>query len=423
MKRARNKNFLRTAGAIGVSAVFALSFASCGEYKPKELSGDTLLLTKAYAREETVGGDSSRFTENNLGFATEFFRLAYREGENALVSPLSMAVALAMTANGASGRTLAETEAALGAPVAVINEGLSAYMTELEAVGGEKCKLSIADSVWIRQDAAESVEEEFLRTNGKYFGAEIFSSPFSASTVSDINAWTANKTEGMIDRMLEEIDPGTLLYLINALYFEDEWETKYEEESVYTGEFTDENGKTEAAKMMDSQERIYLSDGDTTGFIKPYRNGAIGLAAFLPVEGKPMKEYVAEFTEKKWRGLFENREAATVNATLPAFEYDFTLTANDALKEMGMTSAFDPLTADFSKTFSSSDVFLGSVVQKTKIEVSEQGTKAAAATIVDGEGTCAPDDEYFVRIDRPFAYAIVDLRNGYPLFIGVVHGV
>lgn len=362
-------------------------------------------------------GSASAFTDKNLSFAAELFKRAFTEveAENTLVSPLSMAAALAMTANGAKSGTLAEMETVLGAPMSAINEGLSSYLAFLEGLNGEGLTLSVADSIWIRETYAPDINGGFLQTNKDYYDAEIFSAPFDDSTVNDINGWIENNTGGMIKDALKEIDPDIFMYLINALYFSGAWEEVYTENEVWTGGFVNLDGGFSEVKMMSSEEKLFISDENTVGFVKPYKGGKLAFAALLPDEETPISEYVAGMSATKWKKLFgDGMQRVDAFCTLPAFDYDFDLDAVDILKAMGMPSAFGDR-ADFSGILPGASI--NSVVQKTKIEVSEMGTKAAAVTIV-GDGEAA--SPYEVYLNRPFVYAIVDTENYYPIFLGAV---
>ena len=222
----------------------------------------------------------------------------------------------------------------------------------------------------------------------------------------------------MIDKLIDEISPDTFMYLINALYFSGEWAEKYEKKSISDGRFTSLDGSVSTVDMMNSTEGLYFSDENTTGFLKPYKGGKFAFAAFLPDEGVTISQYVAAMSAAKWENLFDKSTPVAVKCTLPAFSYDFELEASPLLKEMGMPAAFDGEKADFSGLLP--DAYIGEVIHKTRIEVDAAGTKAAAVTGIGMRCESAAPEEYVVRLDRPFVYAIVDTENNYPLFLGAV---
>lgn len=417
MKR-KTKRLLCTATGVCLALSALGSFSACGRtYTPESLSEKTRNLTRTLAADASKRtGKSADFTAANLGFSTEFFKRSFRETGNTLVSPLSAAVVLAMLQNGAEGDTLSEMETVLGMPREAMNENLSAYMQYLDESDTKKTSLSFADSIWVRDAVASEVKENFLQVNKDYYDAEIYASPFDETTLKDVNLWTKNATEGMIDKILEGIEPEDFMYLINALYFEGEWEEKYERDKIRNGVFFNADGSTSTVQMMSSEENVYLSDESATGFIKPYKGGKLAFAALLPNEGTPISEYVNSLNEEKWRKLFEEgRTGMCVNCVVPAFSCEYETEASDVLKEMGMPSAFSAQTADFSGLMP--EAYLGFILQKTRIDVDKSGTKAAAVTI--GGMKCESAGEV-VSLDRPFVYAIIDTENDYPLFLGAV---
>ena len=200
MKNRKQKVFACTAAALSLAL-----FGACsgGGYKEKPLSENAISLTASLVADKSVRtGNSGDFSENNLSFSTEFFRRSYT-GENTLVSPLSLAAALAMTANGARGETLSEMERVLGMSKESLNVGLSAYLDKVAESGA----LSVADSLWLRDTMKEKANADFLQRNKDYYDAEIYAAPFDKTTVSDINTWTENATRGMIKELIQEISP------------------------------------------------------------------------------------------------------------------------------------------------------------------------------------------------------------------------
>jgi serpin B len=315
-------------------------------------------------------------------------------------------------------------ESVLGAPMSEMNPALAAYMKKLEGYSTDKVTLSLADSIWMKDEIAAYVKSDFLQTNKDYYDAEIYSAPFDATTTSDVNNWISDKTQGMIDKMLDESkEPKGIMYLINTLYFSGEWSEQYSETDVYTNNFYLSPENPIAAEFMRSAESTYLSDENTTGFIKPYKGGKLAFAALLPDESLTIEEYVATMSETKWENLFKNKKSCTVFSQLPKFAYDFSFNAGDALCAMGMPTAFDEVKADFSDmaTLPDKNVFISFVLQNTHIEVDTNGTKAAAATIVgmDAESSTIMETKT-VLLDRPFLYAIIDTETNYPLFLGAV---
>jgi serpin B len=165
-------------------------------------------------------------------FALRLF-LAADQGRNTLLSPVSILSALAMTANGASGETLSEMERTLGMNREMLNEYIFSYVKSLPQ--GEKYKLKIANSIWIKEDDRFTVNPEFLQANADYFGAGVLKSPFDYKTVMQMNQWVREKTDGMINRAVDQIPGDAIMYLVNALAFDAQWPEYFKSDAVHDG--------------------------------------------------------------------------------------------------------------------------------------------------------------------------------------------
>lgn len=363
------------------------------------------------------------FASSYADFSLELFKKTVTENENSLISPLSVMLALAMTANGADTQTKAEMETLLGGEISLgeLNEYLYSYVKNLPS--GDKYKLGIANSIWFRDNEnALTVEKDFLQTNADYYNASAYKSAFDDQTVKDINNWVKDKTDGMIGSIVDQIDPYTIMYLINALVFDAEWDTVYDEDSVDDGSFTAYDGTIRNVKMMSSVENKYIDDGKATGFIKNYKDGKYAFVALLPNTDISLDEYIASLTGEGFISMIKNAESLSVETKMPKFSYDYKIVMNDALKALGMPTAFDVANADFSKLGHSSygNIYIGEVLHKTYILVNEIGTRAGAVTKVEMKFSSAPLNDYTVTLDRPFVYAIIDTATNLPIFIGTV---
>jgi len=363
------------------------------------------------------------FTQAQLAFGLKLFQASFGEtgNGNALISPLSVSLALAMTANGSGGQTKAEMETVLGMSVDDMNRYYLRYVNQLPA--SKDAKLSLANSIWFRDSERLQVNRDFLQTNADYYGAGAYASPFDAQTVKDINNWTKQNTDGMVDKIVEEISEATMLYLINALVFDAKWENPYKEDiQLYDGAFTAANGDRQTAKMMRDTECWYLHDSMATGFAKDYAGGDYRFVALLPNEGISIEDYVASVTaESLWQTL-NSMEKAQVYAAMPQFSYDYQLDMSRVLSQMGMPRAFDAEAADLTPmaTCDLGNLYIGQVLHKTHITVDTQGTRAAAVTAVEVLAEGAAVIDYSVVLDRPFLYMIVDTQTNLPVFMGTL---
>lgn len=359
----------------------------------------------------------NKFKKNQMRLAVELFQhtAAVSEGENLLISPLSIQLALAMTANGADGKTKSEMEKVLGGSISIekLNEYLYAYQKSLPST--EKTKLNIANSIWFRDTFG--VNQAFLQTNADYYDAAAYRSAFDDQTVKDINNWVNANTDGMIDEMIQSIDPDTVMYLINAIVFDGKWKQTYSENDMTNSTFYAYNGDKQDAVMMHSDEELYLDDGNATGFIKPYSGGNYSFAALLPNEGTDIYDYIAGLSGDGLANTLEKARKVEVNTYLPKFKSDYSVSLTDILSGMGMPTAFSK-EADFSR-ISDTETYISNVLHKTHITVDENGTKAAAVTIVENtyKGSVT---RVTVRLDRPFVYMIVDSKTNLPVFIGAM---
>ena len=417
MKKTR---FVAVVISIVLLFVMVLNLLGCATVKAENLMKDI--------EQQKVEGKSAdeAFVNSQMVFAVKLFQSCFSEDENILISPLSVQLALAMTANGADGETKAELQSLLGGEITVeeLNEYLYAYVNSLPSE--EKYKLQIANSIWFRDDEERlTVNGYFLQTNANYYGAEAYKSAFDGQTVKDINNWVDKNTDGMIEKVIDEIDTDEIMYLINALVFDAEWQTVYESTDIYDGKFTTASGEKQSVEMMSSTENKYILLKNAKGFSKKYKGGKYSFVALLPNEDITLGEFVESLNAEELTTALEIAVSASVQATVPKFSYEYGIEMSDSLKELGVTSAFNSQDADFSKLGESENgnIFVGSVLHKTYISVDERGTKAGAVTKVDMTDGASFDTGYIVRLDRPFFYMIVETETNLPIFMGTVTSV
>ena len=350
-------------------------------------------------------------------------------GENTLVSPLSVLLALSMTANGAQNETLAQMEEVLGMPAGTLNEFAYAFLNSLPDDPGFFGELESANSIWFTADPKFHVNRDFLQLNADYYNADIYAALFDDSTVKDINNWVNNKTKGMIPSVLDSIPDDAIMYLINALAFDAEWMNIYNERQIHDDSFTTVSGEQKQVPFMYSKEYDYLEDDKATGFVKYYKGKRYAFAAILPNEGITPAEYLNSLSGEHLSEMLTDRENCEVLTSLPKFKTEYSLEMSGILKSMGMPLAFDDTKADFYKigTLDYDDyrIYISRVLHKTYIEVDEKGTKAGAATVVEMMATTSaliekpqPKEVY---LTRPFIYMLIDCESNIPFFIGVMN--
>ncbi|MBE6607603.1 MAG: serine protease [Ruminococcaceae bacterium] len=369
--------------------------------------------------------DLGAYNADVTDFAVRLFKASEECGENTLISPLSVLYALAMTANGAKGETLAQMESVLGMTVEELNLYLYSYMKNLPQ--GEKYKLSLANSIWFTDDERFTVNQNFLQTNADYYGSDVYKSPFDSKTCKEINNWVKEKTDGMVPEILDEISSEAVMYLVNALAFEAEWAKIYEEGTIRDGKFTKEDGTEQNVEFMYNTEYRYLEDENATGFMKYYKGGKYAFVALLPNEGMSVSEYISSLDGEALIKMLSNPKSTTVRTSIPKFETEYDVEMSKILKNMGMTDAFNDVKADFTDlgTSTAGNIFISRVLHKTFISVGERGTKAGAATVVEMKDGVSDIMEEIksVYLNRPFVYMLVDCENNIPFFIGTMMDV
>lgn len=351
--------------------------------------------------------------------------------------------ALALAQQGAAGATADELAAATGLPTDELTSYLGTYAryletddlwgTELDTARDDTdegtdvtAPLHLANSIWIRETDSLAVRDDYLAACANKLDASVFSAPFDATTVDDINAWVDAQTGHMIDQLVSEIPDEARLYLINALAFEDAWEDPYEDEAVDDAIFTCEDGSEQKVRMMRSHEGTYLENEQFQGFVKPYADYRYAFVGLLPREGIPLADAIAALDGPALEALLEPVANAEAEAGLPKFKLEYDIELTGALRALGINAAFDPELADFTPmgTDETGPLYIGQVLHKTFIDVNEKGTRAAAATSIGMmAGASAPMDEpavYEVILDRPFAYLIIDNQVGAPVFAGAM---
>ena len=367
--------------------------------------------TEVQVQEETWAG--------MYDFSVKLLQSTCEEEENTLVSPMSVLSALAMTANGARGETRSQMENTLGGTVEQLNGALTGLGQE------EDSPLYLANSIWFAEGGRITPNPDFLQINADYYRAGVFEAPFDQTTVTDINRWVKEHTHGMVEEILKEIPHDTVMYLINALAFEAEWENPYEDSDVWQQAFTNQAGEVQQVSMMHSEETFYLRDDQAQGFMKYYQGGRYAFVALLPDKGNSVLDYVEGLDGQQLKALLDNPTSVPVMTTMPKFESEMEVDLREVLKEMGMDLPFDSAQADFTDlgTSPEGNLYINQVFHKAYLEVEEKGTRGGAATAVEMNTEAAPEEQMVVTLDRPFVYMVVDTSSMLPVFMGTVLSV
>jgi len=344
--------------------------------------------------------------------------------ENVMISPLSVSLALAMTYNGADGDTKEAMEKTLeltGLTVDEINTNYKLLIDALVSVD-PKVLLSIANSIWYKHTFP--VEQDFLTVNQNYYYAEVSPLDFlDPDAVNIINNWIADKTNDLITKVLERIPADAVMYLINAIYFKGIWKFEFDEAETEEEPFYLSNGTTKDLPMMIQEASVnYLSNDLIQAVELQYGYGNYSMIILLPQYNKTLDDIINELNNENWNSwLSEFYEAEKVQIHLPKFKFEYEDSLNNELISMGMGIAFDPYNADFSKINPARQLYISRVIHKSFIEVNEEGTEAAAVTVVEIRETTSGVPTYITfNVNRPFLFAIREKDTNTIIFIGRV---
>jgi serine protease inhibitor len=406
--------------------------------KLRRLSAITVAFLAAGCAKEPVGPppritalprsltpQEQRIIEADNRFAIELLKQATADTrdtlENLFVSPLSVAMALGMTYNGAAGTTEEAMRATLeleGMTVAEVNEsyrGLIKMLRELDT----RVTFQIANSIWYLQ--GYTVEQPFLDANRVYYDARVSALDFASPTApATINAWVNEQTRGVIPTIVDYIPDGMRLYLINAIYFKGDWTDQFDRSRTQPRPFRLADGSTVNVPTMTHGKQIDLRvtwRPHATIVDLPYGGQAFSMTIVLPNDTTSVDDLVTALTAEQWNGWTASLGPSKNEVFLPKFKLTNDFNLIPTLATLGMGIAFDPMRADFTRMHTPSELFISEVKHKTYVDVNEEGTTAAAVTSVGISLTSVPQ---VIVIDRPFLFALRENLSGTILFMGVI---
>lgn len=415
MKRLKRITGLTLACILTLS-LFACSTPSPNDGKPGGKNSKTVLLTEGFPAGTSSGrAIDDAFVKAYSEFASGMFREAVKGGAK-LLSPYSAYVALAMVMNGAEGQTLAEMQQTFGLTDAELN----AYLKALADRYNEGESVTVTNSVWLNNTFQAKVRDEFLSTVAGYYSAEVYTADFMDNkTVGDMNAWVYEKTKKRIKEIVEDLDPSAVALLFNCLTFDGKWVDPFEASLTKEADFHKEDGTVSKVDMMVGEAGRYFEGENYVAIEKSYEN-SFSFRAYLPKEGTSVRELAESLNGEKLvnPGTYDGK----AYLEMPKFKFESDdMELIPILQSLGMKEAFG-VNANFSRMVKDDlPVMISDVRQKTFIEVDEEGTKAAAVTVVEMRCLSAAPEiiNHRVILDRPFVYVIYDEQNGIPLFIGI----
>jgi serpin B len=360
-------------------------------------------------------------------FAFDLFApiLADTKGtDNIMISPFSISSALSMTLNGAAGETFEVIKKALrqdGKTIEQINDTYLKLMTEMVPVD-ERVVLEIANSVWVEKRLI--VKQKFMADVQKWYKAEArgidVTDPDAVKTVND---WIASKTHDKITDMLDHLDPDLAMLLINAVYFNGKWRYQFDKADTKEEPFYVMPSSPKNVPMMHQEENLKCAKEDNLTIVDiPYGQGNYSMLVVLPDQVTTANDIANTLTSSRWNGWMELLKTNThkVGLSMPRFKYEYKRLLNNDLINLGMGVAFSDR-ADFNN-ISDQALQINRVIHQSFIDTNEEGTEAAAATIVEIIFTTigAEPSTWKIDIDRPFLYFIHENSTGTILFMGKV---
>lgn len=340
------------------------------------------------------------------------------KGKNYLISPYNIEIALNMLREGADGNTKDEIDKVIG------NRTISNLSL--------KDKLSIANAIFVKNEYKNDVKKDFMNIMNTKYKSDVLYDDFASPKV--INDWVKEKTNGMIEKVVDQIDKDYVMGLASALALDVEWTSPFECGSTKKEEFTKENNKKMNVEMMHQTYKWnakYIENDEMEGIVLPYdtdEDKKLEFIALLPKTN--VNDYISNLTKDKLDNLYNNSKSASnklhINLSLPRFTYDYDVKDFiDVLKTMGIKDAFDENLANFKKMIEiKENVYVGEAVHKTKIELNEKGTKAAAVTyfgMFKASAMLEKDyEEINIKFNKPFVYMIRESNTGELLFFGTV---
>ena len=361
--------------------------------------------------------------ESENSFAFDIFKKVMENAggsENIIISPLSISYALSMTLNGANGATrdsMLKALRVIGITPEIINNSHKNLSEALLSVD-KRVLISIANSVWIENNFV--VKKPFTDILIGFYNAEAKSFDITDPLVpKQINSWIESKTNGLIKDMIDQLDYSTVMLLINAIYFKGKWKSQFDANNTVQKSFYKPGGTTTEVPMMKQTSDLRIFAGN--GFVLaefPYGQGNFVMDVILPDDQNGVNSIIPLINDNIFKGWLNQMTIRETDLSFPRFKYGYKNKLKDILADMGMGIAFTD-NADFSN-ISDISLLINDVIHQAFIETNEEGTEAAAATIVEIRVTSMPPPPFVLNIDHSFLYIIRETTTNSILFMGRV---
>ena len=356
-------------------------------------------------------------------FGLDMFKKLHKKGDNTFISPTSIAIAMQMARQGAGGETRAEMDKAMHLPGFDPAAANKALIKELS--GREGVTLNIANSIW-GDPKRMNFNPTYVQDVQTNFDSEARTADFSdPKTLDAVNGWISDKTNKLIPKMLDAIEPDLVAMLINAIYFKGDWTDEFDTKNTKEADFTLADGSTKKMDLMSRGKDVIYAEVDGVQIAKlPYGNDKqTAMWVALPKDTESLDTLVAGLNAEQIATWQRSARKRPGTLKLPRFTMRYKNKLNNVLIDLGMNRAFDVDRADFTPMGESpmGPIYIGFVLHEAVIIVNEKGTEAAAATIVGMKAGSVPPKPFNMTCDRPFMFIITDEPTGAILFMGTVY--
>ena len=419
-----NKKNIKRAALAGLSALTLASCSSANKAVKDNTTGEMNTPSTDFSNVDPdyliISNDQRAAINNGNTFALNLFK-SQIDMESKVLSPLSVSYLMGMLANGADGATQKEVLNTLGVgdlSLQTLNESYR-IMLNIAASKDASTTINIANSIAV--DKRFALKDNFKAAVSSMFDADVESLDFASnSTVDHINGWCSKQTNGMIPKIIDQLSPADIAVLMNAIYFDGTWTNTFDKNSTKEENFRGYTRDIKRVQMMHQSDKFQYMSNDTFEAVElPYGNRTYTMTVLLPKDGVSIEEMMNSLDAQKIGSLYKDMSECIVDLKLPKFTTSTETTLNDAISKLGAPSIFTSA-ANF-KNMSDANVFISKMLQKAKIEVSEEGTKAAAVTIGMVAMTALnPNEPRHVNFhaNRPFVYLITERQTGAIFFIG-----
>ena len=420
----------KTFNNIALTATVLLALSACSSTKKisDNKSNDIVSMTteEEIDPEFMVLSDAQYdLVKRNNNFALTLFSEMKGVGSN-VVSPMSVTYLMAMLANGAEASTREEIMDAIGAKDFDIDEmnAFYAYLIRRAKTADKQTTLNIANYIALNKEF--KLKKKFASTIADRYQGAVESLDFTnPESTKRINGWCSEHTNNMIPTIIDQVEPSAVAYILNAIYFNGTWTDKFDKNNTKKEQFNGYTRDIMYVDMMHRNAKYYYTSNDVYSAVTlPYGSGAYSMTVILPNEGKFITDLTKTLNADTIASLRRNMEECLVDLKLPRFTTEMKLPLKGIVAKLGAPSMFDATRADFS-SFANGNVYVSEMLQKAKIEVSEEGTKAAAVTMGMVKLTSMRPQEprrVDFHCDRPFVYMIQDNYTGAILFMGQFTG-